>query len=317
MVFDCKRNSIKLSTEKYDFTWFFAIILYSMAKYYPRSQTFITFIVSGFFVIGTYIAINGLPSSSKQVSFKNESVKPIINVKEDTSFKEEPWQKEFFDQKQQKVDTKKATDISKSNQNQKLTATEVFSRNFFTKYAELRQSGLNNNASAVESVTNQLINESLDKMDGAKVYDLKDIKINPNANDAQSIKNYAETLMSILSKWMPDKNEAEIVTSALETDNMELLKDIDPIISGYQKTLNSLKSLTVPETLALPHLNLINGVSMQIYNAKVIRNIEKDPLPALNGIRHELDSIQKVSSAVDDMKTIFDQYGLVFITNKK
>lgn len=287
-----------------------------MAKYYPRSQTFITFIVSGFFVVGTYVAINGLPNSSKQVSFKNEPVKPIINIKEDSTFQEEPWQKEFFDQKQQKVDTKKATDINKTNQPQKLTATEVFSRNFFTKYAELRQSGLNNNANAVESVTNQLINESLDKMDGAKVYNLKDIKIDPNANDTQSIRNYAESLMNILGKWMPDKNEAEIVTNALENDNMELLKDIDPIIANYKTILTKIKTLKVPEKLAIQHVNLINGISMQIYNAEVIRNIEKDPLPALNGIKHELDSIQKVSEAVQSMKDIFDEYGLVFLVNK-
>ena len=284
-----------------------------MAKYYPRSQTFITFIVSGFFVVGTYVAINGLPNSSKQVSFKNEPVKPIINVKEDSTFQEEPWQKEFFDQKQQKVDTKKATDINKTNQPQKLTATEVFSRNFFTKYAELRQSGLNNNANAVESVTNQLINESLDKMDGAKVYNLKDIKIDPNANDTQSIRNYAESLMNILGKWMPDKNEAEIVTNALESDNMELLKDIDPIISGYQKTLNSLKTLKVPETLALPHLNLINGVSMQIYNAKSLRNTEKDPLTALSGISREVQSLETIAKSIASMQEIFSERGITFV----
>ena len=284
-----------------------------MAKYYPRSQTFVTFVIASLFVIATYVVINGFPSTSKQVSFQNESVKPIVNIEKETNFKEEPWQKEFFDQKLQKVDTKNAIDSNKNNKPEKLTATEKFGRDFFTKYAELRQSGLNNNANAVESVTNQLINDSLSQMEGAKVYTLKDLKINPNANDTQSIKNYAQNLMNIMGKWLPEKNEAEIVTSALENDDMDQLKQIDPIIASYQKTFNSLKSMTVPEKLALAHLNLLNGVSMQVYNAKAIRNIEKDPLTSLNGIKNELDSIKKVADAVDSMKSIFDEYGLVFI----
>jgi hypothetical protein len=175
-----------------------------MAKYYPRSQTFVTFVISGLFVAATAIAVYGFPQTKNQVSYKNKAVEPIVNVKTDQNFKEEEWQKSFFDQSDNKIDTKKANELASKNKKDPLTPTELLSRNFFTKFAELKQAGLANDANAIQSVTNQLVTESLNSVPDTKIYTLKDITSLPNSSDINSSKKYAEGLISILSAWLPE-----------------------------------------------------------------------------------------------------------------
>jgi hypothetical protein len=288
-----------------------------MAKYYPRSQTFVTFVISGLFVAATAIAVYGFPQTKNQVSYKNKAVEPIVNVKTDQNFKEEEWQKSFFDQSDNKIDTKKANELASKNKKDPLTPTELLSRNFFTKFAELKQAGLANDANAIQSVTNQLVTESLNSVPDTKIYTLKDITSLPNSSDINSSKKYAEGLISILSAWLPETNEVEIAKSALESEDFSQLKKLDPIIANYKKVLNRLKALPVPERYAVKHLDLVNGLSSQVYNASVIRNVDKDALTALTGIGNELGTLKKLSNTIDDLQRSFSDEGIVFVVKNK
>jgi hypothetical protein len=134
------------------------------------------------------------------------------------------------------------------------------------------------------------------------------------SNTLQQSVKYAEELMSILSKWMPAVNEVEILTDALESGDMDLLKQIDPIISGYKNAVIKLKSMTVPDVLALPHLDLINGISMQTFNAESLRNADKDPLTSVAAISMEVKSLETIAMAIGRMQSIFANAGINFIT---
>lgn len=287
-----------------------------MAKYYPRSQTFLTLIISGLFVTATAIAVYGFPQTKNQVTYKNESVKPIVNVKNEQNYKEEEWQKSFFDQKDS-IDTKKAKEIVTENKNKPLTPPELLGRNFFTKFTELKQAGLINDANAIQSVTNQLITESLNSIPDTKIYTLRDINSIPNSADIQNTKKYAEGLINILSGWLPEKNEVEIAKTALENEDFDQLKQLDPIINNYKRVLNSLQKLPVPEKYAVKHLSLVNGLSMQVYNASAIRNVDKDALTALTGIGNELVTLKKLSDTIEDLQKTFNAEGIIFVVKNK
>ncbi len=284
-----------------------------MAGNYPRKQTLFIFFICLILVLGTSIFVNGFPSTRKQVSYKNDSKKTVVVTSDNTGVSDSAeWEKSFFNE-QEKVSVKNTKDLEKvTPAKEKLNPTDLFGRNFFTKYTELRQSGMTNNTSAVNSAVSQLIGESLEGIKGPTMLSLTDIKSSTNT-DTESIRQYAQSLMSILGDWMPAKNEVEILTSALESGDMEKLKEIDKIIVGYKTAQNRLKATVVPETLALPHLDLINGISMQIFNAESLRNADKDPLTGLAAISLEVKSLETIAEAVGKMRNAFSLAGISFV----
>jgi hypothetical protein len=287
-----------------------------MAGNYPRKQTLFIFFICLILVLGTAIFVNGFPSTKKQVSYKNDSNKTVVVANDNTEVSGSPeWEKSFFDE-QEKVSVKNTKNLEKvTPAKENLNPTDLFGRNFFTKYTELRQSGLTNNTSAVNNAVSELIGESLTGIKGPTMYTLKDIKSTTNIN-TESIRQYAQNLMSILGDWMPAKNEVEIATNALETGDMEKLKEIDLIITNYKIALNRLKATIVPETLALPHLDLINGISMQVFNAESLRKVDEDALTAIAAISLELKSLQVIANATKQMKVIFDLSGINFVSQQ-
>ena len=113
-----------------------------MARNYPRKQTALIFIICLILVFGTSVLVNGWPSTKKQVSFKNVSEKTVITANDipDTTGEAE-WKKTFFE-KDSNVSVKGANETKSTIPPEKLTSTDLFGRSFFTKYAELRRSGL-------------------------------------------------------------------------------------------------------------------------------------------------------------------------------
>lgn len=284
-----------------------------MARNYPRKQTVYIFFICLIMVFGTSVLVNGWPSTKKQVSFNNPSSNTTIIANDTQKLDAEAeWQKSFFDD-QAKVSVKNAKETKTPVSSEKLNPTDLFGRNFFTKYTELRQSGLSSNANVVDSIANDLINQSLSGIKGPNVYSLKDIKTTYKS-DTETTKLYAQNLMSTLGAWMPEVNEVEIVTSALESGNMDQLKKIDTIVLGYKKALDKLKTTIVPDNLTIPHLDLINGISMQIFNAESLRNSDKDPLTGLAAISLEVKSLEAIANAIGRMQTIFASSGITFVT---
>jgi hypothetical protein len=94
---------------------------------------------------------------------------------------------------------------------------------------------------------------------------------------------------------------------------MNELKKIDPIIAGYKTAKTRLLATVVPDTLALPHLDLINGISMQIFNAESLRNSDKDPLTALAAVSLEVKSLETIAVAIRKMQNSFVLSGITFV----
>ncbi len=285
-----------------------------MARNYPRNQTTTIFIICLILVLGTAFYMNGLPSAKSQVSYKNLSSKTqvIADIKNDEG--DTKWQQAFFDEQKQ-VDLSKAENIAQkpATKSEPLTPTALLGRNFFTKYTELRRAGLTNDSSTVNAVANQIVNESASGLKKPNTYTVKDVKISYQPSDITATKNYAESLMAILKVWMPEKNEVEIVIFALENDEMEHLKTIDPIIKGYETALSRLLNTSVPSSFASYHLSLINGISMQIYNARALRNVDTDPLTGLSAISLEVKSLEMVAKALAQMQNQFTKEGITFV----
>jgi hypothetical protein len=69
----------------------------------------------------------------------------------------------------------------------------------------------------------------------------------------------------------------------------------------------------VPQILAQSHLDLINGLSSQVFNAQALRNSDKDPLTGLAAIGMEIKSLQVIANSMAKMQRIFTEQGIVFV----
>jgi hypothetical protein len=283
-----------------------------MAKTYPHKQTLAIFIVCFIFVTGIAIYIYGWPSTKNAVKYRNSNLEPQVATNNTNFGTSSDWQKQF-------IDTKASTTFKYDPVTQKnievevpLNPTEALGRDFFTKYVELRQSGLNNDQKAVDTVATQLIKEGVAKVSQPKSYTSKDIVIIPVGTTVDATKLYAENLVKILKSWMPVKNEAEIAMEAFEKGDMDLLKGIDPIILGYKTALTKLLATPVVQPLAESHLDLINAISLQAFNAKGLRNSDEDPLTGLAAISLEIKSLEAIATAIGKMQSHFASSGIVF-----
>lgn len=286
-----------------------------MAGNYPSKQTFIIFIICLFSVIGTSFLVNGFPSTKNKVVYQNTSVQPKIITNDNVSIEEDTeWKKAFLDTNSKiNLNSSKTNSADKTvKKDEVLNPTELLGRNFFTKYVQLRQSGLTADTSAINTIANQIISDGISSIKGPNSYTTKDITILAGS-DISIIKKYAEDLLKILKDSMPQKNEAEIAMMAFESGDMSLLQEIDKIVIGYKNAVNKLVSTPVPQILAQYHLDLINGLSKQVFNAQSLRNSDKDPLTGLAAIGTEIKSLQAIANAIAGMQNVFTNQGIVFV----
>jgi len=284
-----------------------------MAGNYPRKQTVIIFVICLFFVLGTSFLVNGLPSTKSKVMYQNTSILPQVIANDLSVDPGTEWQKAFLDPKAsvKLASTSVVADKTKIKE-EPLNPTGLLGRNFFTKYVQLRQSGLTTDTNAVNAVATQVINDGISSIKGPVSYSVKDIKVLKNS-DLVVTKKYAEDLVKILKDTMPEKNEAEIAMMAFDSGDMSILKTIDVVITGYKNAVSKLLITPVPQILAQYHLDLINGLSSQIFNARSLRNSDKDPLTGLAAIGMEIKSLKSIANAIAGMQNIFAEKGITFV----
>ncbi len=287
-----------------------------MAISYPRKQTFFIFLTSLIAVGATALYIYGWPSFG-QVSYSDNSLAQMpISATGNAidSAVNTDWQKQFYTNDKSgsyKAPTK--TTASSATKDLPLTATDLLGRNFFTKYVELRQAGLTNDTAAVNNATKQLIADSVAGVAEPKKYTLSDVKIISADSDLSSTKAYAQKITDILKSSMPVQNEAEVTMNAFDKGDMSLLKNIDVITNGYKSALAQLLATPVTQALANDQLDLINGLSLQIFNARALRRADVDPVTALAAISLEVKSLQTIATSVGNMQNFFAKAGISFV----
>lgn len=282
-----------------------------MAKVYLPKQTSIIFVICLLVVGGVYLYVYGKPNlkASQKMAFSVGDKIPEVSVANSANTSD--WQKQFVSKDNPtafKTPPKASPDLSR----EPLTTTDLLGRDFFTKYMQLRQAGLTTDEQSVNQATNQIIADSLSAIPTPQAYSAKEISVIA-ADDIVSLKNYASTLIGILYTSMPEKNEAEIAMEAFQKDDLTLLGNIDPIIKEYKNALEKLRETSVPQSLSQYHLDLINGLSMQYFNAQSLRQAGNDPIRALAAVGLEVKSLGIIANALANMQVTFTKAGITFV----
>ncbi|MEI6396547.1 MAG: hypothetical protein WCO48_00515 [Candidatus Taylorbacteria bacterium] len=279
----------------------------------PKSrQTIVVSVICLLIVVATLVIVYGFPGNNPANNgVVADATASLASQNMSTST---DWQKSFYEvsgtsTKPYGADLAATTNSGSSTEI--LTNTDILGRNFLTVYSQMHQAGIESDSQTVSTVANKLASNSLAGVGSPNIYYGNDIKI--VADSSANAGTYAKSLSVILSGSIPSENEAVIADNAFQKNDMTILKKIDPVIAGYNKTIKSLLATPVPQSASQYHIDLVNGFSMQVYNATALRHVDSDPVLSLAAIGQVIPALQRISTALVNLQRYFNTSGVTFI----
>ncbi len=184
-----------------------------------------------------------------------------------------------------------------------LTETEKFSRELFSFIASLNQEG-NLDQATIEEIGIALA-EKIENSPVKTVFLFSDIRIAKD-NTLQAVKDYVIALAKIINEnELPDYSPAEVLEKFVidENNNVDstVLTQFTPITDALYKRIEEMLKMEVPQSLALKHLDLMNGMEGVAENLDNIKLYESDPILALAAISQLEKSVISFESSAKNL----------------
>ncbi len=273
------------------------------------------------FLIKTGFVFKNPFSSSKQengLTYSNATIRDLVNKDtdgdgipdwEESLWGTDPTKKEttpgISDSvaiEKLKIQQEISGQINGTNQKpENITQTDQFSRDLFATVVMLNQNGEVDQAT-VDKLGSSLA-ENIQNSAPQKIFSLIDLKISTD-NSFQAIKKYSDTLdniyqkistkytvIDVLQKFAPDENDVDV----------SALSGLNPIIKQISNSIDGMKKTEVPQSLALLHLDLINGLQRLEENLNDIKLYDTDIIVALGGISKYGQNAIALESIVDNL----------------
>lgn len=196
---------------------------------------------------------------------------------------------------------KKALNLTENNENEKITETETFAREFFTAYLALKGSEdvtSTDISSFSEALGQKIANPQIENLYTKNQIKLTEIDNQENQND------YYQDVSSLFNKYKDSGlgDELEIISKGLlsyqNEGKVETYNELLLIGEAYQEFAKKSLEISVPESLAEMHLNIINNANNTGISVINMSKVIEDPIVGLSG----LSSYQKYSDEL--VKTV-------------
>lgn len=197
-----------------------------------------------------------------------------------------------------KTSSSTVKDITKKPE--ELTPFDILGRDFFARYMELRQMG--NSADKLNQ--QDLINQTLRNvvLSKPKLYTSDEITVHADSS-IPSIKQYGNNIAGIFKKYsINSRNEGVIARDAIQRDDSEILKELDPLIESYRNIVTAILKTPAPQTISAKHLDLLNGMNAALFVVQSFRKSGSDPIAGLQASSQYLPARQKILDAMNDIK---------------
>jgi hypothetical protein len=266
-------------------------------------------VVIGLFMIGGAFYFSQATSSTKVVKKPDFTIPPeefsrkYIEVKDTNNDLIPDWQ-EAFAQGQVNLDG-----ISSTTPFVPETKTGQLVVSLAENYMAAKANG--NNTVSVDELVSEAAKE-VSKVGIDKQFTVADINIITD-NDPASLRKYGNQVAKvILDQTLPagTKNEVEILTSALENSDPQMITGLDPIITAYEKMLKEMLLMPVPESLATDHLALTNVYQALLSDIKAFRMVFEDAIPTLIRLRRHPADVNALYTSLINLYTKLDEAGI-------
>jgi len=286
-----------------------------MAKYYPHRQTVIIAIACAVAIAGTvaYVHWQTPPIRANQPDIA-ATVPRSSHLDDTVASSSNDWQKQFFGTATG-TSTVLGGKTAQVASDTPLTLTDQLSRELFSRFIDLKQNDLDGNPQLVQDSVDQTIDDTTTASAQPKTYDMTDLAVS-NQSDVGSLRAYGNAVAVILLSYMPRSDAAAIASDAFDKDDLDLLSNIDPIITAYRTTIVKLLAMPVPQALAQYHLDLVNSVSSMLFVSQGLRNIQGDPTQSIIALGTYSTAQDAFHGALLNMKNYFAITNISFSTNE-
>lgn len=189
---------------------------------------------------------------------------------------------------------KKALNLSESNENEKITETETFAKEFFTAYLALKGTeGVDKNdiINFSDALGQKIANPQIENY-----YKENQIKLSKN-DTIEDRSDYYQDVSNLFKKYKESGigNELDIISKGLLTyqneGKTEKYGELLLIGEAYQDFAKKTNELSVPPSLSEIHLNIINSANNTGISVINMSKVIEDPIVGLSA----LSSYQKYS----------------------
>lgn len=200
-----------------------------------------------------------------------------------------------------------------ATQEENLSETEKFSREFFGKYLEAKRAGTLDQEALVEDLVNSQTSTTR-----SKKYSFSDLKLVPEGKTVEenekNMKKYGNTFGLVLlnNKITALNNEYEILNRAVSEKSEAELQKLAPAIARYENIVQGLKLVGVPVSAALAHLDVLNSFDAIKNDVSGFKKIFSDPIVGLANIKMYGENTAALNSAISELKNIFAEQNITF-----
>ncbi len=142
-----------------------------------------------------------------------------------------------------------------------------------------------------------------------KIFLTSDLNIQTK-EDAQTIKNYADALATIQKIYTVNYTVLDILQKFSADENNvdpKILVKLDPIIEQTSKVIHAGIKTSVPQSLSVLHLNVINSLQRLLENMKDIQLYDTDPIVAFGAISQYNQNASILESDMFNLQSAIQQ----------
>ncbi|MEK7646353.1 MAG: hypothetical protein AAB381_01505 [Patescibacteria group bacterium] len=281
-----------------------------MTRLYPHTNTITIAVVCALVVTGFVAYVRS--HSDAEIS---TSTAPVVTARTSTSNDTLIALDDSIDWKKALLSVASTSGSSEISSSEPLTLTDVLGRDFFERYMQLRQQNLSSDSVAVENSVESTLEDIVQHAPVPVAYSSADIVASSN-NDAGSMRIYGNSVATAFITHAPRTNPLEIVTSALEDEDMDILEDLDPVIVSYENLIRALISIPTPSSIQNIHIELINNLSALGFINQQFRNVSTDPMQSMIALGTYADAERSLRSTLLNLKDHFDTHNIAFTSTE-
>ncbi len=207
-----------------------------------------------------------------------------------------------------------------TTQTKNLSATDLFARDFFTKYLQLKKTGATLDDESAEQLVASIIGDSsfISSIKTAvTLYTTTDLEIMADSS-AGSLRKYGNSAGKAILAYPPEgENELVIMRRALETQNAKELEKLTLIADSYAVLTETLVQMPVPKIAASMHLKLINGYNQLSKSLKGVQKIYIDPVGALASVGEYQRASEEIFETLREGAILFEKNAVTFTQNEE
>ena len=208
---------------------------------------------------------------------------------------------------------KKGLKIEESVNEQNLTETEKFAREFFTSYAAMKSSGQVDN-NAINNFSSAL-GQKIVNPDLIDRYSETDVKVN-GVDDTVTKQKYYQDIKNLFQNYqsLGIGDELSIISNGLASNSSneatistDQNNKLSVIGNAYQDFAKKIMEMSVPQSLTEYHLRIANSSNNTGISVLGMEEIASDPIVGLSGLSQYQKYSDDLVKAVGDLETFLSK----------